>query len=925
MKLDSNISEGFAEACRVQMGSARLALEAGRRETAWAQMFEVLGKLAGNSPAPDLKVLRLSTTLELSNLSFVMGRGFQDLVAILQDALPVAEELGDLRSGALLKMHLGRLYYFGERRVDAIALLAEGKKEAERLGDEDILVRTAEFSGLYFFIQGLFSEASTYFEKAMWAFETTEEVLLANPSAPIWLGYCAAYLGQFHRAIGTLDYYWRFAFGKSDRSLAATIRAVLGVVLLMVKRMKEGEYHLSGALEEAVATKNALAIFFARGGLAYHRCLLGRLEETRDMFDEAFREAAAVGIVRQYTSPLALEMLYELHQSALCVESTNFEREVARMMKEPNPYLHGVALRLRARARAHRGGNLEERKRDLEESMGHLMSAGAPLELAKTGLEIVRIKLAEGHVEAAREAAQKAWRDLSEYGGEFFPDDLRYLLNVPSDTALKVPDRGEFVARFADIIQQLAPSPDLEKLLQRTVAATNRFFGAERGGIFWFRKNNGKRAPILRAACNLSSAEVQSETFRSNLALVFTAFRQKSPRIFRREPAETGLRAEKAMLALPFEVEGEARGVLYHDNSYLDGCFESFDKSELIHMARCLSTYIGQIHSYCLGMEKSVSEIALLREATDAPALVAQSDAMVDILAQADHVADSEGTVLILGETGVGKELLAKRIHQMSARSDRPFVVLDVTTVPENLFESELFGYERGAFTGADRRKRGRVELSHGGTLFIDEVGDLAKTMQAKLLRVLQEKTLTRIGGNQPIHADFRLIAATNKDLAREVADGRFREDLYYRLNVIPITLPPLRERREDVPLLAHHFLKTFASKYGRPLLRMSQETERKLIAYSWPGNVRELQNVMERAVLLSVGDHLVLSLPADNRPSIMDLFSDLPTLDDLQRRYIAFVLEKTNGKIGGSNGAAELLGMKRSSLYRRMEKLGMR
>ena len=888
-------------------------------------MLAVMGRLSRNSQSHELKVLRLSTSLELSNLSFVMGRGFHDLVAVLRDALPVAEELGDRRSEALIKLHLGRLYYFGERRLDAIDLLAEGKKGAELLGDEDILVRSAEFVGLYYFIQGLFREASTYFEKAMSAFETAEEVLLANPSAPIWLGYCAAYLGQFHRAIGMLDYYWRFAFEKSDRSLAASIRAVLGVVLLMVKRMKEGENHLSGALEEAEKTKNALAMFFARGGLAYHRCLLGRLQETRDLLDKAFVEAADAGIVRQYTSPLALEMLYEIHRSGLNLESTSFEREISRVMQEPNPHLHGVVLRLKAIDRVQQGVLPAETERDLDQSLDYLMSAGAPLELAKTRLEIVRIKLAEGEVEAARDLAQKAWRDLSEYGGEFYPDDLRYLLHGPSNLMVKAPDRGEFVTRFADIIQQLAPSPDLERLLQRTIAATNRFFGAERGGVFWFGKQNGKRAPYLRAGCNLSTADVQSQGFQSNLALVFSAFRQKSPQTFRRESHQTGRHREKAMLALPFELEGQPRGVLYHDNSYLDGCFDFLDKSELIQMARCLSTYIGQIHGYCLSMKKSISEKTALSGSTDAPEIVAQCPAMLDILAQADQVAASEGTVLILGETGVGKELLAQRIHRMSARSNGPFVVLDANTIPENLFESELFGYERGAFTGADRRKRGRVELSDGGTLFIDEVGDVPKSMQAKLLRVLQEKTLTRIGGNQPIHADFRLIAATNRDLAREVAAGQFREDLYYRLNVIPMTLPPLRERREDVPLLAHYFLRTFCGKYGRPNLSVNEECEQILVDYSWPGNVRELQNVMERAVLLSGGDDLMLNLPANDKPSLTGLFSDWPTLDELQRRYISLVLKKAHGKIGGSNGAAELLGMKRSSLYRRMEKLGMR
>ena len=247
------------------------------------------------------------------------------------------------------------------------------------------------------------------------------------------------------------------------------------------------------------------------------------------------------------------------------------------------------------------------------------------------------------------------------------------------------------------------------------------------------------------------------------------------------------------------------------------------------------------------------------------------------------------------------------------------------TSVPETLIESELFGHEKGAFTGADRQKKGRMELAHEGTLFIDEVGEIPKSSQVKLLRVLQEKTLVRLGGTRNIKSDFRLIAATNRDLSKEVAEGNFREDLFYRLNVIPIELPPLRARADDVPLLAEHFLTQYAAKYNRSATVLNPEDKKLLMAYDWPGNVRELQNVIERAVLLSTGDQLEWNLPGESTELPSHFSDDILPLDEIQRRYIRHVLAHTKGKINGPTGAAHLLGMKPSTLYNRIKKLGIR
>jgi transcriptional regulator with GAF, ATPase, and Fis domain len=293
---------------------------------------------------------------------------------------------------------------------------------------------------------------------------------------------------------------------------------------------------------------------------------------------------------------------------------------------------------------------------------------------------------------------------------------------------------------------------------------------------------------------------------------------------------------------------------------------------------------------------------------------------------------------LIQGETGVGKEVIARRLHHLSRRRNGPFEVVDLTAIPETLLESELFGYEKGAFTGADRQKPGRIELAQKGTLLLDEIGEIPLSFQVKLLRLLQEKTFVRVGGTRTLNSDFRLIAATNRDLEKEAIAGRFRQDLFYRLNMMPINVPPLRDREEDIVILARHFLTQYAVKHNRAGLHLLPDDIAVLTSYSWPGNVRELKNVMERAVLLSKNKRLDFSLlrveASAEYPqrhgraetfSLKDkeIFADIPTMPELERRYMAYILEKTKGKIGGSGGAAAVLGLKRTTFYSKMKKLG--
>ncbi len=306
--------------------------------------------------------------------------------------------------------------------------------------------------------------------------------------------------------------------------------------------------------------------------------------------------------------------------------------------------------------------------------------------------------------------------------------------------------------------------------------------------------------------------------------------------------------------------------------------------------------------------------------------IVGRSAALRQVLKQVETVAPTGSTVLIRGETGTGKELIARALHDLSPRRQRTFVKINCAAIPTGLLESELFGHEKGAFTGAISQKVGRFELAHQGTLFLDEVGDIPPELQPKLLRVLQEQEFERLGSTKTISVDVRLVAATNRDLAAMVADGCFRSDLYYRLNVFPLVLPPLRERSDDIPPLVRHFTQRFARRMGRRIETIPSAVMEALVRYPWPGNIRELQNVIERAVILSHGSSLQVPLGDLQSAAAHDpaATGEAVTLADAEREHILDALREAGWVVGGPKGAAARLGMKRSTLLWKMKKLGV-
>lgn len=338
-----------------------------------------------------------------------------------------------------------------------------------------------------------------------------------------------------------------------------------------------------------------------------------------------------------------------------------------------------------------------------------------------------------------------------------------------------------------------------------------------------------------------------------------------------------------------------------------------------------------------LNLQQALSEIQQLKDKLEAERaylqdeikfqynhenIIGQSEELTYVLYKIEQIAATDTTVLLLGETGTGKELVARAIHNLSLRNDRAIIKINCATLPSHLIESELFGHEKGAFTGAHDRQLGRFEVANGATLFLDEIGELPLELQPKLLRVLQDGEFERLGSSKTIKVDVRVIAATNRHLEEEVRKGRFREDLWYRLNIFPITVPPLRKRSEDIPLLVEYFVDIIAKRLGKSIESIPTTVMDALQNYHWPGNIRELENVLERAVITSSGPKL--RLIDDLKKPAKDLTKADRTLADVERDYIVQVLEQTHWKVSGKNSAAEILGLERSTLRARMRKLGI-
>jgi transcriptional regulator with GAF, ATPase, and Fis domain len=489
--------------------------------------------------------------------------------------------------------------------------------------------------------------------------------------------------------------------------------------------------------------------------------------------------------------------------------------------------------------------------------------------------------------------------------------------------------RAQRAETILSIVQQWGRTQEMEKLLSQMAEASTRLLNADRASIFLWDKTT--RTLVGRPALGVKGGELRvpddagvvGEVLRTGQAQRVTQREVRDP-VNRQIDSQLHYQTRNLVAAPLGSNRGELIGVFEVLNK-TDGEFTADDEAALVELASHATVALENTKDW---QQLLASHRQIVDQAAEHARLIGKSPAIEALRSTVRRVADTELAVLVLGENGTGKEVVSQLIHYLSRRRERPFVAVNCAAIAETLLESELFGHEKGAFTDAREARAGKFELAAGGTLFLDEIGDLSPGGQAKLLRVLEEKIVVRVGGSRPIPVDVRVLAATNQNLAELVRQKKFREDLYFRLNVVVLDLPPLRDRGDDVLLLAEHFLAEFSRRAGRKPPKLTPDAKKRLLQHHWPGNVRELRNLMERLAYLTVEEKIepadlafILS-PSQDSAGLLVVDQPLSSATDrFQVEYIRKAIDRTRGNI---TEAADLLGLHRSNLYRKMKQLGM-
>lgn len=653
-------------------------------------------------------------------------------------------------------------------------------------------------------------------------------------------------------------------------------------------------------------------------------------------FEGAFRchqqaaEQAKATLMMNHKAGWVFEYVGGLEQKGLVHHEASFEREAARAIHGEDMHMKGVGLRYAAVRALNSGAPIKGVLADLRKSEECLKKAGTEIELARTRTALAEAYLKERNYRMSGFYKEKVDGFLAGIGKEdLFPEDL--------SPAMQRQRRIETIAdAMIDINDSLAGTGTASHFLGRALDFAMDLTQAGRGAFF---EADGKEDPRIMASRNLEPA-LLSGAQRGLMNAIVTAVAESRTEAHLPGPARPFPISEDAVLSagitsllcVPSRLGDHVAGCLYLDNRPGG---EPFGRAQLPYIRLlCSQIAIGlcSTDSYEETREpgdRSEAETIPcgkeVRVSTPLEGIIGASRAIENVKALIRRVAPTDASVLIVGETGVGKELVARAIHNLSQRREGPLISVNLVSFPQELVASELFGHEQGAFTGAKERHRGRFELADGGTLFLDEVADLPLNIQAKLLRVLQEGTFERLGSGKALRSNFRLIAATNRDLAREVEKGTFRQDLYYRLNVFPIDVPPLRERRGDIPLISSHFLGRCGHRMGKRMPPVPRDEIKRLLRYQWPGNVRELEHFIERAVIISDGTRIDFSeLDRLSGAVLPDSRAPAMRLKDVEKEHIKRALRASGWKVNGPGGAASMLGLKPTTLFSMMKRLGI-
>lgn len=873
----------------------------------------------------EAQVLFIETALRYAKIS--MGKKkTSDTLSIYRTALDMATKLDIPSYCALLKMNIANNEWLLLMDDNAIKHFQESRMIAEKLENHYVLDQIDKYSVYFYYWQGLFREAIKCYESfapEITTFPHDRSGLICMHLA----GLCYAKRGQVSQGLGMLDSVKRHSEEIRDYYMEAFDEGNIGLIMLDIARNDDALYHLERGMELAVREGNVWMAITCNLGLAICYHLICKSQKSVACI-ESFVDLSTKVQVKLRDQPYLMMICWIIEQKGLPpLHDLSLKVEINKALSSKNVFMKGIAYKYQALLDRGKKANNEDIMKSLNLSFELLQQSGSEIEAAKTQLEIIRQHLLAGNEELAQSIATSVSKILLPLNEALIPDDLKSICNTNNNL-------DKFLSQvILQLGQEIVNSRTNKELTMKLISSVNRITGAERGAVFF----NSKDGLELHASINFTQEQFLSPAFAASMSVI-------------KEVAETGIGVIKelcceggvipsekesirSVVCAPMKLRDKVKGSIYHDNRLISHLFNESDLQWIEYFASLAAIAFENITAYetlqdtnkKITEEKEYFEEQYLNRINRGN-IIGESKQIKLVLKQIEKVAPTDTTILILGDTGVGKELVAHAIHNNSNRKNRPLICVQCSALPEKLISSELFGHEKGSFTGALSRRVGRFELADHGTVFIDEIGELQPDLQVQLLRVLQTKQFERIGSNEVIQSDFRLIAATNRNLSEEVKAGRFRMDLYYRLNVFPIHVPALKDRKSDIPLFVDYFTKLYSKKLGKVFNGVTQDDMKMLLKYDWPGNVRELEHIVERAVILSREPILHFSglSPSFSHIPLVE-GNDIITLNDNERNHIIQTLQKTNWKVGGSRGAAKLLDINPSTLIFRMKKLGIK
>jgi transcriptional regulator with GAF, ATPase, and Fis domain len=844
----------------------------------------------------------------------------------LSMAIDRTTQIEDALAQASLHLLIGQNYWMAFQHEKAVAHFDTGWRMIEK-GEKNALYRRGlQLQALSSWIRGELPGAVQAYEDSLGELDFVAADDFSQLIA-LHMALCYTQVGMPQRGLGISETIYNQAKRNANGPLVSCALATTGIIFLEIRQLKNSRTYFEMALDVARRENIPMAEVMAGIGLANIFCLEGNHEQAAEHFKVLWKLRKS-SWYHTLNSPHVFETGYMLHRQAVSpVQLDSVVNFLYSLKKEHvNPYLYGI-IRHRQIQMLEEDKPPAEKIRELLEIEQAIERSGGTLELARIRISLTRLLLQTNNWKQAESYAAKAWEILKPVARDVFPRDLMSL--APQDDLLEKDRLFDLVIEMGEA---LTSQKQIEQLLSNIISSISRLTGAERAALFI----RGKDAKTLDMAAsrNLTQESLKEEAFRETIERIRAATQDQSGGSVQYDVSVPGDIHFRRVIITPLPLGRRVIGALYQDSRFFSLDMSPDRRKLLSALASQIAVSIDRSQAYdeiARLNERLVRENVYYQEEKEEfrpfGDIIGGSEGIMDIHRLIARVAPTLSTVLISGETGVGKELIARAIHRESPRHKEPFIRVNCAALPESLIDSELFGHERGAFTGAHQARAGRFELAHNGTIFLDEVSELPPATQSRLLRILQEKEYQRVGGTKMLHADFRLITATNKDLQKEVARGRFRDDLYYRLNVFPVKAPPLRDRREDIPLLAMHFLKHFCARYNKCYSGITETEMEKLKAYSWPGNIRELANMVERAVILGGPRIRFLEMDAGRAsgPDADPDAGDPLTLQEAERLQILKALKRTHGQVGGKDGAAVRLGLKRTTLINRMKKLGIK